>query len=296
MMLKEWHWEITRRCNLFCWHCLTGGGRVLAGELTAAEAQKAINVMADCGCLYLMITGGEPLARKDLVPILRSGFERGLRLGLLTNGFKLNKKTAGRLGLYLKTAGVSLDGASAKTHDALRGRGSFQAAGRAIRLLSSFLPVTAYLTASALNIDELGDMIDFAFSLGAGRIHISEINLGGRAKTNKNLLALSPSQKETLKRLAREITGAGHPTDSGCGANLASVYLSAAGLAYPCSEIGIRRPDYPLGRITAKGFRARLLKKALTWRMPESACCYQILAGQKAVFCLNTGLNCPFCD
>ena len=251
-LFKEWHWEITRRCNLYCQHCLTRCGHSVHSELTTFDAIKAIGVMAEVGCTTLMITGGEPLMRSDLFILLEFGFSRGISLGLLTNGFLIDKQVAERLCTYTKTVGVSLDGASAQTHDALRGQQSFQLACSAIALLAVHQPVVAYITVSALNVEEIRSIVELALRLGASRIHISEITIGGRAKDNAEHLTLRSKQKKLLRRLAWEMTGAGRSIDCCCNVDLVSIYLSAEGLVYPCSEVGVQCPSQNLGRITGR--------------------------------------------
>jgi len=294
-LFKEWHWEITRRCNLHCQHCLTRCGHPAHSELQTPAAVKAIGSMAELGCTSLMITGGEPLMRSDLFVLLESGFSRGISLGLLTNGFLVDEQAAKRFSAYTKTVGVSLDGASAKTHDALRGQQSFQFACRAIKLLTASQSMAVYITVSALNIDEIHCIVDIALELGASRIHVSEITIGGRAKDNSSHLGLKPKQKELLRQIAQTMTGAGRSINGCCNADLASVYLSAEGLVYPCSEVGVQRPSQNLGQITQEGSGSRLLQTAQTWRTPaEAPCCYEIWVGERIAFYLNAGDGCTF--
>jgi len=292
-LFKEWHWEITRRCNLHCQHCLTRCGRPVHGELQTPDAIKAIGSMAELGCAALMITGGEPLTHSDLFILLESSFSRGISIGLLTNGFLVDEQIANQLSAYIKTVGVSLDGVSAKTHDALRGQQSFQFACRAIKLLAVCQPVAVYITVSALNIKEVCGIVDIALELGASRIHISEINISGRAEDNSSRLTLKPKQKELLRRMAQEMTGTGRLVNCFCNADFTSIYLSAEGLVYPCSEVGVQCPNQNLGRITEKGFESKLLQTAQDWQAPiEAPCCYEIWVGEKVVFYLNASDHC----
>jgi len=297
-LFKEWHWEVTRRCNLNCQHCLTSCGHSVSGGLTTPEALVAIEVMASLGCTNLMITGGEPLVRSDLFALLNSAFNQGMSLGLLTNGFGVDNKLAEQISGYAKIVGISLDGASEHTHDALRGKLSFQAACCAIKLLADRLPVTAYITVSALNIKELRDIIDFVFELGASRIHVSEVTISGRARENADRLRLRPSQRKLLEQLAEEVSGPGQTVDCHCDADLTSVYLSAEGLVYSCSEVGIQNLGQNLGNITEADFRTRFLAAAQSWQVPIGLpCCYQVWAGERIVFCLNsTSDGCALID
>ena len=76
------HFELTRRCNLHCRHCyLTAAerhGERCAEELTTAAVKAALNEWAAAGVLFLTLSGGEPLLRKDFADIYRYARELGL--------------------------------------------------------------------------------------------------------------------------------------------------------------------------------------------------------------------------
>ena len=55
--------ELTYRCNLRCKHCYID--EPAEGELSLTEWKGALDQLASAGSLYLLITGGEPLARSD---------------------------------------------------------------------------------------------------------------------------------------------------------------------------------------------------------------------------------------
>ena len=78
--------------------------------------------LADAGVTALAFSGGEPLTRKDFFEVARHAADRGLYVSVATNGTLLTKENVQKL----KHAGVnyldiSIDGASAKTHDEFRG-------------------------------------------------------------------------------------------------------------------------------------------------------------------------------
>lgn len=117
-------WEMTRACRLACIHCRAEATPNLdARELDTQEARRLIDDIAASGARLLILTGGDPSRRKDLLPLIEHAANLGLRVALspsATPDFqKLDAKT-------LKAAGVarvsfSLDGADAETHNAFRG-------------------------------------------------------------------------------------------------------------------------------------------------------------------------------
>jgi len=290
----EWHWEITRLCNLLCRHCITDCGHSGGRSLTTKQAKQAIGDMIQLGAQRLLITGGEPLMRQDLFELLNHAHAFGIdNIGLLTNGWLIDGSKARKLTNCLQSIGVSLDGASAATHDKIRGLGSFNKACQAIALLSASLPVSVYITVSAVNYYELDKIIKLARQLGASFVHVSEINLAGRASLSLDLFALSHNQQAILRQFASSMTQKSKP-DIRCTVDFSSVYLSAEGLVYACSEVGVTKPDLYLADITEQKSWQQLetLAQPTTVCSP-TFCCYQTYTGIDISFCLNTNLPCP---
>ena len=133
-------WETTRACALACVHCRAAAiPHRDPGELTTAEAQALIDRIAAFGPRppLLVFTGGDPLRRPDIVPLVAHARARGLAPSLTPSGTAA--VTAERL-RALRDAGlarlaVSLDGATAESHDAFRRvRGSHR---HTLRILAS---------------------------------------------------------------------------------------------------------------------------------------------------------------
>lgn len=108
-------------------------GRGLA-PLTTKEFTRVLDDLAGLGVLGIGLTGGEPLLRDDLVELIRHAQGKGISTQLNTNGVLLDEPTVKCLvEASLGSVGVSLDSASPKVHDRLRGRqGTFDKAVRAI--------------------------------------------------------------------------------------------------------------------------------------------------------------------
>lgn len=82
--------DLTHRCNLDCIHCYLGArnerGRDRGEELGTNRMLELVDEIADAGCLFLLLTGGEPLLRPDFPAIYRRAKERGLLVTVFTNG------------------------------------------------------------------------------------------------------------------------------------------------------------------------------------------------------------------
>ena len=128
-------YNCTQRCNLKCVHCYSHStGQKGRNELTTAEAKAFIADLAAFGSPVILFSGGEPLARPDLIELIEYAVAQGLRAVLSTNGTLIDSQTAKQLQrVKLSYVGVSLDGLEA-VNDAFRGvPGAFHDALAGIR-------------------------------------------------------------------------------------------------------------------------------------------------------------------
>jgi|GEM_PF-1067044 len=94
------HIELTYRCNYACLHCCCQGSENIAKELTTKEILKILDDIHQAGCLWLAISGGDPLLRDDFKIIYYYAKKKGFLITLLTNGYLLNKKLIDYLAKY----------------------------------------------------------------------------------------------------------------------------------------------------------------------------------------------------
>ena len=115
-------WEVTRSCNLACAHCRASAGRgPFFGELSHQESLSLLEEIASFSSPIVILTGGEPLLRKDIFEIARRGTELGLVMVIGTNGTLLDLEAAKRLiSAGVRRASISIDGKDAASHDGLR--------------------------------------------------------------------------------------------------------------------------------------------------------------------------------
>ena len=130
--------EVTYRCNFQCIHCYVVRDKEKK-ELPTGEVKAVLDELRSNGCFHIGFTGGEPLMREDIFEILDYAKSGGFRISLLTNGFLINKKIAGRiasLGTSLNRVDISILGANKETFESITGKkGSFAKAMCSMRLL-----------------------------------------------------------------------------------------------------------------------------------------------------------------
>ena len=164
-------WELTRRCALACRHCRgTARDCVYDGELSPIECRSVIDGLARFGEITLILTGGEPMMRDDLYDLAAQAHACGMRVVVAPCGPLVTPDSARRL-VDAGVAGISisLDGASAETHDAFRGvPGSFAAACHALECArDAGLAFQVNTTVTRHNAAELPAVLDLAITLGA---------------------------------------------------------------------------------------------------------------------------------
>ncbi len=131
-------WELTYACNLSCIHCLSSSGRRDPAELSTAECKRVIDELERMQVFYVNIGGGEPTVRPDFWEIVDYATAHHVGVKFSTNGVKITPAVARRLaGSDYIDVQISLDGATAEVNDAVRGRGSFDTALRAMRNLAA---------------------------------------------------------------------------------------------------------------------------------------------------------------
>lgn len=291
----EWHWEITKKCNLECKHCVTDCGPRHIEEMSVDDMRRALKTMLNLGCRRLMITGGEPfILHKKLMDILEECHNNGVKVQILTNGYFIGDALAKKLAKIVESMSVSLDGSRSEVNDPIRGQGSFEKAHKAIRLLKQYIPVSVYLTVSKANLNDVKNTIGLARSLGAVNIHVSEIKMSGRALINRELFELADIQKLHLQKLARDLTANLSEPLENCNADLSVVYLSSKGMVFPCAELSLDNQRSLIGNINSAELEQKILesKKNFAGGL-ELNCCYQVYLSENLSFYLDKKTACP---
>lgn len=170
------YFEVTRGCNLRCLHC-----RAMPTELSSLDdltTQQCYRIMDQIGRVckpVLVLTGGEPLLRKDICDLGHYGALKGFRMGLATNGTLVTFETAIRLSNSgFKCVSVSLDGPDASTHDSFRRvPGAFEAAVEGVRQLKEAgLSVQINTTVTAHSASRLEEILGLVAGLKGDAWHL----------------------------------------------------------------------------------------------------------------------------
>ena len=176
-------WNLTYRCNLACEHCyLDAGGAPQVGtenfadrsELGTDECFRVIDEIAAFApeCITIL-TGGEPLLRRDILEIVRRAAQRGLWVVVGTNGVRITENVAQRLAeAGARGLSLSLDALDPDRHDRFRRvRGAWQNTVDGAAILNrTGLPFIVQTTAGAHNLGELDAIAEFAHDRLAAKV------------------------------------------------------------------------------------------------------------------------------
>jgi pyrroloquinoline quinone biosynthesis protein E len=202
--------EVTHRCPLHCLYCSNPLEMAKQeAELETEEWLRVLDEAAELGVLQVHFSGGEPLLRRDLLPLLERAAELGMFTNLITSGVGLSKKLMAELErVELGCFQLSLQGADPQMIEEIAG-GPFwkkkMEAAQMVRELGISLTVNAVLHAK--NLHQTGELIDIAAQMGADEIELANTQYYGWALLNRD--HLMPA-REQLERASREVEDRRH--------------------------------------------------------------------------------------
>src|SRR5215813_6366987 len=201
--------EITYRCPLHCPYCSNPAAASLFeaprrpqsggcnnGELTTDEWKRVIREAAALGVLQIGFSGGEPLARRDLVELIRAAREANLYTNLITSGIGFDDDRV----RVMRDAGLdsiqlSFQSDEASLADEIAGtRAHERKLAVAAKIRVAGIPLSLNFVIHRRNIDRLPQMIDLAEALGAERVELANVQFYGWAFRNR--AALLPTREQ----------------------------------------------------------------------------------------------------
>ena len=164
-------WTSTKRCNLHCAHCYTDSrDEEYPNELTTEEARRVTDELAELAPPVLVITGGDPMMRPDLFEIVEYAVGRGLSVSVspTTTALTTKQRLARLQDLGISMIHISLDGATAETHDRFRGfAGTFDRAQQTLAYLGELgIPTQVGTTVTRANVAELPQIAELMAEAG----------------------------------------------------------------------------------------------------------------------------------
>jgi SynChlorMet cassette radical SAM/SPASM protein ScmE len=280
--------DITDRCNLRCKYCshFSSAGDV-GKDLPTEEWLTFFEELGRCAVMDVTLCGGEPFIREDLQEIIAGIVRNRMRFKILSNGTLITDEMAAFLAATRRcdSVQVSIDGSVPITHDACRGKGSFQKAMNGIKHLQRYnLPVTVRVTIHRKNVYDLenvsrllleevglpGFSTNSASHLGLCRknAEMVQLTVEERCRAMETLLGLSAKyngrinatagplaegrgwlEMDQARKEGREMPDRGCLT--GCGGPMSTMGVRADGAMVACAQM----PHMALGRINRDDLR-----------------------------------------
>ena len=180
--------NVTRNCNLHCAHCYSGSGHSHFRDLPLGIWLDGLKSAADLGVKHLLISGGEPLFRKDVFIIMEEAREYGLTLTLSTNGTLLGSQNIQRMKRLVDYVGISIDGPQL-IHDKFRGvDGAFRRTMENARGCRDAGIRTGFrFTLTKYNVDFVDFMLKLAQTESVDRICFYHLGYVGRASSQLDI-------------------------------------------------------------------------------------------------------------
>ena len=272
--LKWMAWELTEACNLRCVHCRSSSEiDASEGKFTLEKSKAFIDDIASFASPVVVLSGGEPLIRKDIFEIAKYGSDKGLRMAMATNGLLVTDDVCNKIkSSGIRIVSMSLDGPNALVHDDFRGaKGAFDGMTNAAALFnkygikfiinSSFTKRNqTYIAETYKKAKELGAHAWYMFLIvptGRGEEIMAELvskedyedilNWHYDMERNENDMLVRPTCAPQYYRIWREKSKADGKSEErrslsfstgggkGCIAGQTICFVNAMGDVFPCS-------------------------------------------------------------
>lgn len=284
--------ELTYRCNQSCAHCFVnlppGDKEAKQNELTFEEVCRILDEITEAGCLYLLLTGGEPMLRPDFLDIYTYAKKKGLLITIFCTGTLITSPIADYLVEWPPfNIEITLYGATEETYERITGLpGSYRKCLKGIQMLMERgLPLKLKTVLMTLNKHEFTAMEKFAADLGlklGWDPHISPRIDGGRKPIHLRVdpeevvrIDMAEEKRAAEWRAFCDRLPSAYRSDKlyGCGAALTSFHIDPYGQMSPCMMTRLHTYDLRRGSFREGWDRMfvhlRELKRPLTDRCAD---------------------------
>lgn len=237
--LRYLEWLVTFRCNLSCAHCYLGDSQ--AADFPEDLIRPLLDQFSSMQGLRILVSGGEPILYKHFDTLNEALPDYPVRAVLLSNGMGLHEGLLKRL--HFHEVQISLDGME-KGHDLIRGKGSFEQAVKAMKMVrDAGMDLSVATMIHSGNLDEWDEMRQLIQDSGAGEWSVDYPCRKGRWESHPEL-AVDPAI--AAGKMAYGFGGSYHGTSSGwtCGRHLAAILPSGE-----LCKCGLYQ-DRPYGHVT----------------------------------------------
>ncbi len=251
--LNKVYFGITNRCNLRCAHCCYNAvNSSFHDKLSTQETFKVLDKIISLDPSNIIISGGEPMLRKDFLQIIsyvRRNF-RG-RITLMTNGTFITEENIDILIKSIDTIDFSLDGVNEESCALIRGKGVFNKVVNSIKLLQSnnFYSITVSMVLTNENNHLENEFLNLNKELNTTAL-LRVFSPLGRGRENKEKLQINDKlNKENVEELVISNREQYRSKIScyNCSATKKILFVDYDGSIYPCGMLTMEK--YKVGNI-----------------------------------------------
>ena len=200
-------WSVTNRCNCACAFCCNDSGACKGEELGLADICKIIDVLEQWKTFRVILGGGEPFCRKDILQILEYFREKGIRPALATNATLVKEEQLPLIAQTCMSLQISLDTLIPQRYHKMRG---VDALPHVLHIIEKALPMINVRVVTVLteeNFSELDSIAEHLHKLGVGQWFVFTLLPSGRgAKVWQDQHVDEDRAKEKLRTLAQTYT------------------------------------------------------------------------------------------
>ncbi len=201
----EVHFSVTNTCSLRCGHCYMDSGERDAGEMTADEFRKAVDLLARMGVFHMALGGGEALERPDFFELASYIRARGIVPNLTTNGILMTGETAAKCRIFGQV-NVSIDWINGLEKAGRIGAASAAVVRAVDLLLEAGVTVGLNCVVTRENFDRLAGVVAFAGEKGLADVEFLRLKPAGRGKRDYFERRLTPSQNREFYPMIRHLS------------------------------------------------------------------------------------------
>jgi radical SAM protein with 4Fe4S-binding SPASM domain len=200
-------WNSTKTCNLECIHCYASAKKTkFPGEMTTEEGKALIDDLASFKVPALLLSGGEPFVRPDIIELAEYAIKSGIRVTFSTNGILIDDERARKLKeIGVTYCGISIDGDEPR-HDVMRAKkGAFQDTLRGIRNCRKHdIRVGLRFTLTSDNIGDIDEVFRIVEREDIGRLCIYHLVYTGRGAYLSGIDPTNEQKRAFMDKLIRQ--------------------------------------------------------------------------------------------
>ena len=236
---------LTNRCNLKCKHCCVSaeaiGNEIVNSELNTISFKKAIDKIVACNPDRIIVSGGEPMIRKDFMEIIQ--YLRSLYRGMIdlsTNAILINSENVKEIIRNVDRIDISIDGVDEETCSMVRGKGVFEKVISAIKLLKAegFNEIFLSMVFGDYNEGLQEKFKKLNKELGTQSVIRAFVPIG-RGKENKEIFVNPEKDSVPENEYTDEEMQTARQGMVGirCGAGVTDLTINYDGNVYPCANL-----------------------------------------------------------